>query len=440
MLISNYISDMKTLFQIIALIICKIFLCTSLLQADDIIIASPDIHIQEGDRYFLNNQYFSAVNEYEQAVQIGVTDPELFRRLSFLYYHLGFLEKAVSELEKAVKLSPDSELYRMELGVAYLAKNNLDNAKEQFMAVIARNPGLANPYYYLGEIFYRNKDYGMAWMFAKRSRCLGHRGRELIMKLTAVSVAPEKDPCVYTGEDLYIRQILVDTKIRAEEAVKRIAAGELFEDVAMEEDMNKKFNFGGYLGKFTASELDPDIVQALTANKAFSAPFTFKTESGFHIMQRLAPFDIAYWESQLSDSARQNEKHPGKIKNTQPQTSASLNDLKGIEHGLASSPVDKEKTGRFADALVVGSNPASLNNKEIYILYAGAYRTQASAIEDVNKLHDLGYPSYRYEEVTESKGIFHIVIAGKYESFEKARAAGEDIAKYGFDYFIRKAN
>ena len=240
---------MKTQFQIIAIIICIIFLCTSLLQADGPV-APPDLHIQEGDRYFLNNQYFSAVNEYEQAVQNGVIDPELFRRLSFLYYHLGFLEKAVNELEKAVKLSPDSELFRMELGVAYFAKNNLDNAKEQFMAVIARNPGLANPYYYLGEIFYRNKDYGMAWMFAKRSRCLGHRGRELIMKLTAVSVAPEKGPYVSTGKDLYIRQILVDTKTRAEEAVKRIAAGELFEDVAMEEDMNKKFNIGGYLGKF----------------------------------------------------------------------------------------------------------------------------------------------------------------------------------------------
>jgi tetratricopeptide (TPR) repeat protein len=430
---------MKTPFQIITIIICTIFLCTSLLQAENIV-APPDLHIQEGDRYFLNNQYFSAVNEYEQAVQNGVIDPELFRRLSFLYYHLGFLEKAVSEMEKAVKLSPDSELFRMELGVAYLAKNNLDNAKEQFVAVIERNPGLANSYYYLGEIFYRNKDYGMAWMFAKRSRCLGHRASELIMKLSVVSRDPGKDPCVFTGEDLYIRQILVDTKVRADEAVKRIAAGELFEDVAMEEDMNKKLNIGGYLGKFAPSELHPDILQALTANKAFSAPFTFKTESGFHIMQRIAPFDIAYWESQLSDTARQNDKQPEEIKNTHPLTSVLLNDSKGSEHGLASPPIDKVKTGGFAGALVVGGNPASLNNKEIYILYAGAYRKQASAIEDVNKLHDLGYESYRYEEMTESKGIFHIVVAGKYESLEKAKAAGEDIAKYGFDYYIRKTN
>ncbi len=425
---------MKTPFQIIAIIICIIFLCTSSLQAEDIV-APPDLHIQEGDRYFFNDQYFSAVNEYEQAVQNGVIDPELFGRLSFLYYHLGFLEKAVSEMEKAVKLSPDSELFRMELGVAYFAKNNLDNSKEQFMAVLSRNPGLANPYYYLGEIFYRNKDYGLAWMFAKRSRCLGHRGRELIMKLSAVSREPDKDPCVSTGEDLYVRQILVDTKIRAEEAVQRIAAGELFEDVAMKEDMNKKFNFGGYLGKFAPSELYPDIVQALIANKAFSTPFILKTESGFHIIQRIASFDIAYWEAQLSDSARQNEKQPGKIENTQPQTSLSLDNSKGSEHDL--SPINKVKKGGFAGTLVVGgNNPVSSNMKKSYIVYAGSYRNQEYAIEAANKLHDLGYASYRYEETTESKGIFYVVVAGKYESLEKAKASGEDIAKYGFTYSI----
>lgn len=408
---------MKTLFQIIAVIICKIFLCTSLLQAEDII-TPPDIRIQAGDRYFLNNQYFSAVNEYEQAVQNGVIDPDLFRKLSFLYYHLGFLEKAVIELEKAIKLSPDSELFRMELGVTYLAKNNLDNAKEQFVAVLTRNPGLANPYYYLGEIFYRNKDYGTAWLFAKRARCLGHRGGELIMKLSAVSGEPEKDPCISTGEDLYVRQILVDTENSADEVIKRIAAGELFEDVAMEVDMNRKFNVGGYLGKFAPSELHPDIVKALAANKAFSAPFTFKTDSGFHIMQRIAPFDIAYREAQPSDSARQNEKPP-----------------------LSSAPADKLKKEGFAGALVIeGNDPVSSNNKETYIVYAGSFRKQEYAIEAANKLHDLGYASYRYEELTESKEIFHIVVAGKYESFEKAKAAGEDIVKYGFNYFIRKAN
>jgi hypothetical protein len=45
------------------------------------------------------------------------------------------------------------------------------------------------------------------------------------MKLSAVSREPDKDPCVSTGKDLYIRQILVDTKIRAEEAVKRMNKG-----------------------------------------------------------------------------------------------------------------------------------------------------------------------------------------------------------------------
>lgn len=113
---------MKTPLQIIAIIICLIPFRPSLLQADDIEV-STDRHIQLGDRYFLNNQYFSAVNEYEQAVKNRTDNPELFRRLSFLYFHLGFLDKAVDAGERAVTLSPDSELFRMELGVAYFAKN-----------------------------------------------------------------------------------------------------------------------------------------------------------------------------------------------------------------------------------------------------------------------------------------------------------------------------
>ncbi|MBI5097796.1 MAG: tetratricopeptide repeat protein [Nitrospirae bacterium] len=400
---------MKTLFQIITIIICLIPLCPALSLADEPVI-SPDSHIQEGDRYFRNNQYFMAVNEYEQALQKNANDPDLFRKLSFLHYHLGFLDKAVSDMEKAVSLSPHSELLRLELGIAYLAKNTLDNAKEQFMAVIARNPGLANAYYYLGEIFYRKKDYGMAWMFVKRSQCLGHRGRELLMKLSAVSEDPNKDLCVYIGEDLYIRQILVDTKSRAEEVAKRIEAGELFEDVATAEDMNRNLNVGGYLGKLAPSELHPDIVQALTENKAFSPPVTVETESGFHIVQRIAPFDISYWKTMLSDSARQNKK----------QT---------------------QEKGGFSDALVVANlNPAPSNSKEFYIVYAGSYRQEQYAIEDVDKLLRLGYPSYRYEETTESKGTFYIVVAGKYESLERAKESGEDIARQGFNYFIRKTN
>jgi tetratricopeptide (TPR) repeat protein len=425
---------MKTSSQILIILICLISLCASLSLADGPEI-SPDSHIQEGDRYVRNNQYFMAVNEYEQAIQNGTKNPDVFRKLSFLHYHLGFLDKAVSEMETAVSLSPQSELLRMELGIAYLAKNSLDNAAEQFTAVIAKNPGLANAYYYLGEIFYRKKDYGMAWVFAKRAGCLGHRGRELFMNLSAVSGDPNIDLCVYAGKDLYIRQILVDTKSRAEEVTKRIEAGELFEDVAMEEDINRSLNVGGYLGKLAPSELHPDIVRALTANKVFSAPVTVETESGFHIIQRIAPFDISYWKTQLADSATQNKIETPGIENTNPQPAVSLTIPKGNGHN------DKVKKGGFAGALVVESpDPASSSNKGSYIVYAGSYRKEKYAIEDTNKLIELGYKSYSYEETTEAKGTFYIVVAGKYESLEKAKAAGEDIARHGFRYFIRKTN
>jgi len=377
---------MKTPLQILTIIICLISLCAALSLADDPGIPT-DPHILEGDRYLRNNQYFMAVNEYEQAVQNGTKNPDVFKKLSFLHYHLGFLDKSVSEMEKAVSLSPHSELLRMDLGIAYLAKNALDNAIDQFIAVIEQNPGLANAYYYLGEIFYRKKDYGMSWMFAKRSQCLGHRGRELLMNLSTVFEDPDKDLCVYTGEDLYIRQILVDSKSRAEEVTKRIEAGELFEDVAMEEDINRNLNVGGYLGKLAPSELHPNIVQALRANKVFSSPVTVETESGFHIIQRIAPFDISYWKTLLADPSMQNKIETPGTENTDPRPAMSLNNSKGDGHD------NKVGKGGFAGALVV--DPASSNNKESYIVYAGSYRREEYAIEATNKLLGLGYKSYR---------------------------------------------
>jgi Flp pilus assembly protein TadD/cell division septation protein DedD len=374
---------------------------------------SSDFHRQRGDIYFQNNQHFSAINEYEQAVQKDAKNPETLRKLSLLHYDLGFLDESVSEMEKAVSLSPGAEMLRMDLGIAYFAKGRLENAKEQFMAAVSKNPGLANAYYYLGEILYRTKDYNTAWMFAKRSRCLGHKGNDLFRKLASVSVEPKADLCAYAGEDLHIRQILVETKSGAEAAVRRIAEGELFEDVAMMEDRNREMNAGGYLGKFSPSQLDQNILKALAGSRPFSAPVIVETGAGFHVIQKIAPFEINEWKKQISGAV-----------NT-PKAA-----LKPPAAPITSTLA---KTGQKEAA------PSSGQPKEVYLLYAGSNREEKNAAKDVEKLISLGYPAYRYEETTESKGTFHIVVAGKYESFDNARQAGEVIARHGFQYFIQKA-
>ena len=91
-----------------------------------------------------------AIEEYRKAINSGINHPVLFRKLAKVLYLMGLIDEAVVEMESAVDLSPDIDIYRIELGVLYLAKDQLDKSKEQFYAALAINPGFTNAYYYLG--------------------------------------------------------------------------------------------------------------------------------------------------------------------------------------------------------------------------------------------------------------------------------------------------
>jgi tetratricopeptide (TPR) repeat protein len=260
-------------------------------------------HEKKGDIYEKEGRDFLAIEEYRQAVKQGINHPDLFRKLAITLYNLGLVDDAIIEMEKAVKLSSNKDfLITMELGILYLAKDRIEKAKEQFFAVLGMNPGFADAYYYLGELFLREKDYDMAWLSVKMAQRLGHRGQNLVRKLGDLSKEPGVDPWNESGEDLYIRQILVDTYEKAEDIVNRISGGELFEDLAGSESMEPNASLGGFVGHFNPLELHPKIAEALLERGVLTDPVIVETERGFHIVQRIIPFDFNFWEKLLSDS------------------------------------------------------------------------------------------------------------------------------------------
>ena len=87
-------------------------------------------------------------------------------------------------------------------------------------------------------------------------------------------------------EDLYLRQILVDTRAKAEDIIDRIAKGELFEEVALKESMESNGYAGGYVGLVDPSDLHPAIADVLLNNDESNAPVIVETKRGFHIVQR----------------------------------------------------------------------------------------------------------------------------------------------------------
>ena len=403
--------------------------CVHTVYAED-----PKIHIDRGNQYLISDRPFAAVEEFNLAIEKGAHDPILFRNLSIILYDLGFPDEAIDYMKKALSISPYASSFQMELGIIYLAKADYKKAREEFMEVLERNPGFSNAYYYIGETFYRTKDYDMSWMFAETARQLKHKGSDLISKLEKVSDSPSIQPWNKTGESLMIRQILVDTRSRADAIVKRIHEGELFEDVANEIDRTLN-SVGGFLGHFKQSELHPKISKALSRRKVFSDPVIVETELGFHIVQRILPFNFEVWKQMLADyrkskdvtlisSAANDQEKAG---HTVPFAEPKIN--KNV------SPVNN-KPGKPSDTPVTEiPAPDRTISKKKYLVFAGAFSDKKNAIQRNEKLRSLGLPSYVHQEQAK-KGMVHTVIAGKFESLRQAREAGREIASHGLDFFI----
>jgi len=117
---------------------------------------------------------------------------------------------------------------------------------------------------------------------------------ERIVKFNAGSIYVLNDAMLNTTdksdhnlkEDLYLRQILVDTRAKAEDIIDRIVKGELFEEVALKESMESNGYAGGYVGQVNPSDLHPAIADVLLNNYKSDAPVIVETERGFHIVQR----------------------------------------------------------------------------------------------------------------------------------------------------------
>jgi tetratricopeptide (TPR) repeat protein len=423
---------MNRFLYIIVLLIFTSFVCPHAIFA-----FSAGEHIERGKKYLANDRPFAAVEEFRQAIEKGADAPILFRNLSIVFYNLGFLDEAISYMQKALSLSPYANYFQMELGIIYLAQDNNEKAREQFMAILGRNPGFSNAYYYIGETFYRTKEYDMAWMFAGTAKKLRHKGSRLTAKLEKVSTPPDIEPWNVGSDELLVRQILVDTKLRAEEIVKRIAEEELFEDMATEIDETLN-SAGGFLGHFKRSELHPKILKALSAQEVFSDPAIVETELGFHIVQRIASFNFKKWDQMLADYKKTRE-HEINIARASEQKKAE-----GTFDALTESRISKKAAfvnSKPASPVVVNKTKNTVSRekhkRKHYLVYSGAFSKETYAVQRNEKLRSLGLPSY-IRQKHGKKGLVYTVIAGKFDSLQKAREAGKDIASHGLEYFISK--
>jgi Flp pilus assembly protein TadD len=348
-----------------------------------------DDYIRSAEKFMSEGRQFSALEEYRKAIEKNGRRSDIYGNLAILLYDLGFLDDAIEEMKKAVALSPDSVYLNMELGRLYFAGNSRGDAIEQFFSVLEMNPGHSNAYYYLGELFFRMKDYDMAWLSARMALKMGQRGRGLISRLREFSMEPELVPWKNPGDVLYIRQILVDTRVEAEELLTRISAGELFEDIAVMEFTGPTARLGGFLGKLEHSQVHPKIAEVLLKEEALSGPYIVETEKGFHVVQRLVPFDYNRWEELTAEHKRFPRK-PAKPEETE----------------------DKRGEGPF-------------------IVFVGAFKEEINAVQRATDLRELCFPSFHVH-----RGEWFNVVAGRYHSYSEALEAGKKLSSQGYEFFI----
>lgn len=359
-----------------------------LVSAEEATTAVED-HLKRAESYLRQGHEFHAVNEFRQAIEKNPNRSEVYGYLSILLYEMGFIDDAIREMRNAVALSPDSVYLNMELGKFYFSSNSFGDAMERFFSVLEMNPGHTNAYYYLGELFLRMKEYNMAWLAARMARRMGHRGQDLIGKLRDLSDDPSIDVWKKPGPDLYLRQILLDTREQAEDLARRISGGELFEDIAGKEFAGPAADLGGFIGSFDPKDVHPRISEKLLQEDALSGPFVIETDKGFHVVQRLVPFDYSLWEDLVAEY---------------------------ISNGGTSGDRDKAEYS---------------GSKGRYLVYVGAFRSQKSAEARVTDLQELGFPSYQYQ-----KGLWFNVVAGRYRNYKEALEAGRKIADHGYEYYI----
>ena len=249
--------------------------------------------LKKANAYYTNNRPFDAINTLTDAIKKDADHPLVRVQLSILYYGLGLLDEAIVEAEQAVKMDPGSEKNRFDLAKFYLIDKQYSKAERQFHIILTRNPGFTLGYFYLGLTYYRQGKDNLARLCVQRAKKLGHRGTVLEEKLGISSLnIKDRLPPTQKKDHLY-RFIMVPSKEEAETILSNLRQGKLFDVLVIEKKNRKKQVDSGLI---MLSEIKASIAKSVKNLKPFSEPVMIHTDPDYRIIQRIAPFDIRFWE------------------------------------------------------------------------------------------------------------------------------------------------
>lgn len=354
-----------------------------------------DVHYQLAQRHLEAGRPFWAVHSYRRALETGANNPNIHRELSQVLYDLGFADQAITEMEKAISMAPVNDFLHMELGVFCLASGRLQQAQAEFSRVLELNPGFSYGYYYLGEVFYRLGHYDDSSMALVMAQQLGLPGFDLERKLVDLGWQLPVKPWVETTREYYLRRITLNSRSTADEVQKRLADGELFEELARQFSTDIESQNGGYIGAIALDNMPVEFSQRLAGVASFSPPVLLKAQGVFHLVQRIAPFNAVAWHAKIKSIKQQRQ------------------------------------------ARIVETPQNSVAAKHDYLLVSGVFRNRDYAEQRIERLLKLGMNS-TLSQRGEGESLRYEVIAGRYDHHHEAQQAVNELKRSGLDSYVRK--
>lgn len=284
---------------IIATILTSTFLLTPAIAEDKA--TSFKEYLEQANSYIKSYRHFEASDALKEAAKLGGTKhPSLYMRLGILYYGLGLIPEAIAQGEKAVHLAPSSKWYKYDLAKFYYVDKQFDKAEEQFTTLLKIDPGFTLAYYYLAEIYFKKKQYDMAWLSMNRAYQLGYKGQLLETKIGPLSSKPTENRAPLESTPKLFRFIKLTDERQAQKLTNDIWNGKLFENTELE--LRKDQNNPAIFGIMTLDELKPETAKSLQEKKPYSKPLVIETGSDYRIMQRILPFNPKKWQQDLAQS------------------------------------------------------------------------------------------------------------------------------------------
>ncbi len=136
----------------------------------------------KGDRLFKENMFEKAIESYKDAIDFDTSNPILYNNIGVCYIRLKKYDLALTYLKKAINIQPNNKDILFNIIDILIEKEDFDYAKDYISNL--DNNNLYNKYYYLGELYFKKKNYDKAKSeFAKAY--LFNKSYDIILKLAS---------------------------------------------------------------------------------------------------------------------------------------------------------------------------------------------------------------------------------------------------------------